>query len=413
LTRRRVIALGIATLALVGFGWILTGPIVEFLGGDFAGPPEELKSGLSPRARALIDAAYEGIDADKRVDYHTHVVGLGAGGTGAQVNPEMTSWTSPTKRAKFSIYLSASGVSDLGNADAQYLDRLQKLIRHQQHPGRHAIMAFDRYYRPDGTVNPHKTEFYVPNAYVFSLAKSQPDIFVPVMSVHPYREDALEALRRWAGHGGRYVKWLPNAMGMTPDDAAIDPYYAVMKELDLVLIAHGGEEQAVDAEADQERGNPLRLRRPLDQGVKVVIAHCASLGTSEDLDAEGHPQASNFELFMRLMDDPKYEGLLFADISAMLQWNRLGEPLTTMLRRTDLHDRLVNGSDYPLPAINSLVSTWELERQEYITTAEREALNEIYAYNPLLFDFVAKRTVHAPGTGERFAPRVFEQHPEL
>ena len=32
-------------------------------------------------------------------------------------------------------------------------------------------------------------------------------------------------------------------------------------------------------------GNPLRLRRALDAGVRVVVAHCASMGQDRDLDA--------------------------------------------------------------------------------------------------------------------------------
>ena len=56
-------------------------------------------------------------------------------------------------------------------------------------------------------------------------------------------------------------------------------------------------------------------------------------------------------------DDKKYEGLVFGEISAMTQFNRCGTPLTTILEREDLHDRLVNGSDYPLPAVNVLIRT--------------------------------------------------------
>lgn len=411
--KRRWLVLPVLLLASMGFGWLVWEPLVSFLGGDFEGEPEDLPARLSPAAKALVDAAYHGVAPEKLFDYHTHVAGLGTGGSGAFVNEEMTSWTSPVKRAKFSIYLSASGVSDLGNADDQFVRRLTKLIRTNERHGKHAVMAFDQHYLPDGSTNPHKTEFYVPNEYVLALAAAEPELFVPVISVHPYRADALASLRRGAEQGARYVKWLPNAMGMSPDDPAIDPYYATMRELDLVLISHAGEEQAVDAAEDQRHGNPLRLRRALDAGVKVVVAHCASLGECEDLDSAHGATAPCFELFLRLMEEPRYDGRLFADISAMTQWNRLGEPLTTMLRRVELHGRLVNGSDYPLPAINALVSTWELERHGYVTESERELLNEIYAFNPLLFDFVTKRTLRAPETGERFAASVFEQHPAL
>ncbi len=91
----------------------------------------------------------------------------------------------------------------------------------------------------------------------------------------------------------------------------------------------------------------------------------------------------------------------------MTQYNRAGSPLRTILEREDLHERLVNGSDYPLPAINFLIRTSALEKAGYITTEERGCLNEIYDYNPLLFDFVLKRSLKLPGTTKRLPATVF------
>jgi len=179
-----------------------------------------------------------------------------------------------------------------------------------------------------------------------------------------------------------------------------------MKELDLILLSHGGEEKAVEAEEDQKLGNPLLLRRALEHGVKVIVAHCAGLGQNEDLEAADKRLTDNFDLFMRLMDEPRYEGLVFGEISAMTQFNR-AEKLTTLLERDELHHRLVNGSDYPLPAVNIVIRTKILAKQGYITTSERNLLNEIYDYNPLLFDFVLKRTIKLPGTSKRFPAPMF------
>lgn len=46
------------------------------------------------------------------------------------------------------------------------------------------------------------------------------------------------------------------------------------------------------------------------------------------------------------------------------------------------------GSDYPVPCINMVVQTSALVKWGYITQEERALLNEIYDFNPLLFDFV-------------------------
>ena len=91
----------------------------------------------------------------------------------------------------------------------------------------------------------------------------------------------------------------------------------------------------------------------------------------------------------------------------MTQVNRPPEPLVVLLGRSDLHHRLINGSDYPLPAINIVIQTRALVRVGMLTPEEREWLNEIYAYNPLLFDYAVKRTIRHPESGSRFPASVF------
>jgi predicted TIM-barrel fold metal-dependent hydrolase len=381
--------------------------LLHYIGGAFNHKPEELKNGLSQKATDLTKRAFADIDPQRLVDHHTHIAGIGTGDTNTFVNPKMRTWAHPFHHLKFKIYMSAVGVQNLEHADATMVERLADLVKHIQNHGKYRLLAFDKNYRPEGSVNLEKTEFYVPNEYVFALAEQYPDLFIANISVNPYRPDALEELERWAKRGARIVKWLPNAMGIDPSDERCDPFYQKMKELDLILLSHGGEEKAVEAEEDQKLGNPLLLRRALDHGVKVIVAHCAGLGHNEDLDDTERKRVPNFDLFMRLMEEKRYEGLVFGEISAMTQYNRIGKPLTTILAREDLHERLVNGSDYPLPAINALIRTSALVRHGYLDAEARVCLNEIYDYNPLLFDFVLKRTMKLPGTTRRMPAAVF------
>jgi hypothetical protein len=368
---------------------------------------------LSDDARNLLDRSFEGIDPERLLDVHVHIAGLGTGHTGCCVNPQMQSGLHWFKRLQFQVYLRAAGVRHLNDADREYVERLVDRMRGGPRHGRCQILAFDRRYRRDGTIDDAGTEFYVPNDYVLELAKEYPDIFRATISVHPYRTDALEELERGARQGATMVKWLPNSMGIDPSDPRCDRFYDKMRELGLVLLSHGGDEKAVDAAEDQRLGNPLLLRRALDRGVRVIVAHCAGLGDNEDLDDPGRKRVRNFELFLRLLREEKYRGLLFGDISAVTQANRFGESLEVLLRCSDLHDRLVNGSDYPLPAINVLFRTGSLASAGFLSKEERRALNEIYAWNPLLFDFVLKRTVHAPGGGERFPASMFMEQAAL
>lgn len=389
-----------------------SGCLIDRIGGAFTQEPEQLAAQAGDATQKLIARAFDGIDPARLVDHHTHVIAIGTSVKDAFVNPRMRGGIN-LERIKFFIYASAAGVKNLDDADREYIDRLSRLARADKRHGKYRILAFDKYYRRDGSTDLTKTNMYLPNEYIFALARQHADIFLPVISLHPYRREALDELDRWAKAGAKYIKWLPNAMGMDPADRAIEPFYRKMKEHGMILLSHAGEEQAVEAEEDQELGNPLRLRLPLDLGVRVIVAHAASLGSCTDLDRGGGAKADCFELFLRLMDEPRYRGLLFGETSAMVQFNRMPGPMTVLLARQDLHGRLVNGSDYPLPAINALIRTRSLASAGFITAAERSALNEIYDYNPLLFDFVLKRTLRHPQTGQQLAPSVFMENPGL
>lgn len=386
--------------------------LIHSIGGAFTKQPEDLNSGLRAKAADLIKRAFDDVDSSKLVDHHVHVAGLGVGGTNAFVNSKMLTWRHPFHRLKLKVYMSSAGVADEEKADPQAVARLARLVASIKDHGKHRLLAFDKHYRSDGTVNLEKTEFYVPNEYVFEIADRHPELFVPNISVNPYRPDAIAELEKWARRGARVVKWLPNAMGIDPSDPKCDPFYEKMKELDLILLSHGGEEKAVEAEEDQKLGNPLLLRRALGHGVKVIVAHCAGLGANEDLDRKDRKVVENFDLFLRLMDEKRYEGLVFGELSAMTQFNRSGK-LRTMLAREDLHERIVNGSDYPLPAVNLLIRTRPLVKQGYINADEAASLKEIYDYNPLLFDFVLKRTLRLSGTSRRFPASVFMTNPAV
>ena len=71
-----------------------------------------------------------------------------------------------------------------------------------------------------------------------------------------------------------------------------------------------------------------------------------------------------------------------------------------------MHGRLVNGSDYPLPAINVLARSGKLESVGLFGAAERDLLDEIDRHSGLAFDFAVKRVARRNGVG--FADSVFQ-----
>jgi mannonate dehydratase len=139
----------------------------------------------------------------------------------------------------------------------------------------------------------------------------------------------------------------------------------------------------------------------------VVVAHCASLGMGHDLD-RGTGMLANFDLFARLMDEPRYAGNLAGDISAVTQGNR-ADVVATLLTRGDWHPRLLNGSDYPLPGVLPLVSLPLLVERGLLDPAAAATLKEIRDHNVLMFDFVLKRSL--VNNGAAFARPVFETRP--
>ncbi len=269
------------------------------------------------------------------------------------------------------------------------------------------LLAFDYHYDEQGQRRPDLSTFSVSNEYTQAVA-ARHERLEWICSVHPYREDALDALRWSAARGARAVKWLPPAMGMDPSSPRCDPFFELMKELGIPLLSHAGDEFAVRASGHQNLGNPLLLRRALDHGVRVIVAHCASQGVGQDFRQRGKPKSevSNFSLLMDMMRDPAYENLLYGDISATTQINRAPEALRALLAADDIHDRLLNGSDYPLPGIVPLFSDRQLVKLGLIDPEVAPVVFELQNHNPLLFDMVLKRNLE--WQGKRFPPQVFE-----
>ena len=353
-------------------------------------------------SRALAD-----IDRTKVWDCHVHLLGTGDEAAPAVwVNPTMASPWHPLQAMQKRFLLNASCLARQEAGDTGYVDRLRALSEPLADM-RLMLLAFDYSYDENGERRPDLSTFYVANEYARTVAVRHPR-WEWICSIHPYREDALEALRWAAAHGARAVKWLPPGMVIDPSSPHCDPFFETLKELNLPLLSHAGDEFAVRAKGHQHLGNPLLLRRALDHGVRVIVAHCASQGMGQDLRrrGKGKPEVSNFSLFMDMMKEPGYENLLYGDISATTQINRAPEALKALLTADAIHHRLLNGSDYPLVGVVPLFSLRQLVRLGLIDPGVASVVFELQQHNPLLFDLVLKRNLR--WQGRRFPRQVFE-----
>jgi len=402
LRRRQLLKSGLLLGGAVAGGWALsTVARSQLMNPCLAALPPELAG------HELIAQAFDGLDLALLRDVHVHLAGTGDSGRGIEMTPRMLSPLHPAEYVQRLFYLNAGCAhEDPGRVDASYVDRLHNLVEALPAGFKLMLFAFERAYDEAGRHLPEHTAFHVPDAYARDIARGNPDHFEWVCSVHPYREDAVDALEAAARDGARAIKWLPPAMGIDPTSKRCDRFYAAAARLGLPLISHAGEEKAVHGAGGQELGNPLRLRRALDHGVTVIVAHCATMGQDIDLDAgRGAPPRSSFELFARLMGERR-RGRLYGDISAITLRNRDVEVVRALLRREDWHDRLLYGSDYPLPGILPLMSLSSLARAGLLDAAAAPVLEQVRDHNPLLFDFMLKRLLR--DGRHRFANSVFE-----
>jgi mannonate dehydratase len=361
---------------------------------------------LSPQLRERL---WSGIDAAAYLDMHVHVVGNVSDDPGAQswVNPRMTTLYNPFLFAHFAVFADASCMGERPReAGEAYVARLVDLAEEFPPGARFMLLALDGWHDADGAWIRANTVLKVSNEFVSSLALRFPRRFAWAASIHPYRRDALAALEKAALAGAAAVKWIPYLMGIDPSSPRCDAFYAGLARLGLPLLVHSGWQHSLIPGADQEWGNPLRLRRPLEAGVRVVAAHCATQGDMLDVESNGSPVVPAFSLLRRLMERAEYRGLLYGDISGVVSnWREPGM-MRELVAGETWQGRLVNGSDYPLPGSPLLTSTTRLAELGVLSSAEAAEVAHIQGHNPLLYDFALKRLLRVEG--HSFPSQVFQ-----
>ena len=352
---------------------------------------------------ALETLAWQGIAPEDWWDCHVHIIGSGDGGSGILLNPAMHQpLLHPIQSLQHWFYANAACTGDDGRQDAAFVERLVALMDTMPKGAKVMLFAFDQIYDSNGNADAANSFFYVPNAYAKTLAHRYPERFEWVASIHPYRHDCVEALNEAFENGARAIKWLPPAMGIDPASPQCDRFYKAAAELNIPIITHGGEEKAVHGANQALFGNPLRLRRALDAGVRVVIAHCATLGM--DINDAGK-KIRCFDLFAKLMAEKQWQNRLFGDISAIVLRNRDMDVIKTLLTESAWHKRLLYGSDYPLTGILPLISVQKFADAGLLDETAVEPLKALQDYHPFRFDFVLKRSLS--WQGKRFADNVF------
>lgn len=263
------------------------------------------------------------------IDMHVHIVGNGLRGSGCWLK------TDAFHRPLYWFMLRHIGVGVSLTApefDNAYATHLAKLVR-ESSLGAAIILAQDEVYDASGRKLAFGS-FHVPNDYVLKLAREHEE-FLPAVSIHPARADALDELERCLEAGAVMLKILPNCHNIDCNDAHYKKFWERMAAARLPLLAHTGGEHTVPV-FNKKFSDPEVLRLPLESGVTVIAAHSAT--------KSGLTDPEYFHKFRDML--PRYPNL-YGDTSAFNVPIR-GRHIHACLQEP-LASRLVHGSDYPVP----------------------------------------------------------------
>lgn len=268
--------------------------------------------------------------ASKPVDIHIHMVGNGSSGSGCWLR--VSNWRRPFAGLMLRHFgLSQSSLK--GDLDRIYQEVLLNLLEASS-LGAVVILAQDLPHDDQGRPLPEAAMYYVPNEYVLKLAREHPR-FLPGVSIHPGRPDALAELDRCLAGGAALMKCLPNCLNINCSDRRYTRFWERMAQAGLPLLAHTGGEHTLPI-LRREYSDPRTLRLPLECGVKVIAAHCA---TKSGL---GDPEY--FHVFASMTE--RYPNLYGDNSAFTVPIRGRHVPQCT---RPPLVERILHGSDLPVP----------------------------------------------------------------
>jgi hypothetical protein len=291
------------------------------------------------------------------VDAHVHIVGVGAGGTGCWLKAD-----SPYHRIEANFLCRVIGMDPAalrGDFDRLYVEHLLARLRASSLRAA-VVLAQEQVHDMAGRVVPGAGLFHVPNTHVLRLGREHPE-FLPAVSIHPARPDALEELDRCVAGGAAMMKILPNVQAIDCADRRFTKFWERMAAARLPLLCHTGGEKTLPV-VDPMLAHPRKLTLALECGVTVIAAHCAT--KSAVFDGQWFP---DFVAMTREFPN------LYGDTSAFCVLNnRIRGHTVPACLEPPLVGRILHGSDWPVPVsgfwpwAKGLITTteWRAARQE-------------------------------------------------
>ncbi|HNQ23829.1 MAG TPA: amidohydrolase family protein [Phycisphaerae bacterium] len=224
---------------------------------------------------------------------------------------------------------------------------------------RMVLLAFDEFHTTEGVALgpvprrrwPRRAEpgtsMYTSNSLVRHFCRTYPEKLCFGASIHPYRPQALEALEEVARAGAVLVKWLPLTQNIDAADERTQRFLRRAGELGVALLAHyGGEVTLATQNARlEDPGSLLDVLATLHkEGVMppTIIAHAATPSFPWQ-------RGPYFRRLAAAMAGPLRTAPLYADVAALYYRPWWLRQLLRNPRWSAVRDRLVFGSDFPIP----------------------------------------------------------------
>ena len=238
------------------------------------------------------------------------------------------------------------------------LDRLLE-VKYEQHLladgpiERFVLLAFDAAYNDDGRCPPlpgpgdqFGSDIYTSNSLIRDLCRRCPDRFLFGASVHPYRPDAAACVEEVFAGGACLLKWLPLHQNVDAADPRTVAVLRTCAALGLPVLVHYGGEFTLTTQRPEHRSvrpllETLRELRRTGEMPCTIVAHVATpitpLGNRD-----------SHRVLLDALQGEFADAPLYADISALTTMGKAGF-LRRIVRRQELHAKLLFGSDFPVP----------------------------------------------------------------
>ena len=226
--------------------------------------------------------------------------------------------------------------TDVGHADAEWAAELAERVRRSELDYAVAL-GFDGVYDRAGALDPLRSQMVIPASWVFEVCRRHPEL-LPGPSVNPHRRDALEALEECIEGGATLIKWLPATQDIDPGDRSLAPFYRRLAETGIPILVHSGGSENTFAQVSPDLKDLRRILFPLEQGVRMIVAHTAAPVTyARDPD--------QVPMLKRMMERFPH---LWVDNSGIS--NPRACPPPPLCAGRELVERTLHGSDFPVPS---------------------------------------------------------------